>query len=545
MLGSNPRQPDGLQLMGLVRESQGKLEEAEALFRQSLELRPDQPHVQVQLGRVLARAGKHDDAIAALRGAAKAQPELSEAFLVMAQVQVTTGEFASAEANFRAALRLAPNSATALSELGALLNKMKRPNESEPVLRNAARNISRPAPQRAAIAHNLGVALDMQGRQDEAISAWRDAVALDPTNLDAHHQLNALLYRRGSDGDLLSSYDQALVHAPQSAGVLLLQKADFLIHAERYEEARDRLVRVAAMAPDSAAPQNGLANAYAGLCQFDRAIAAYEKALVLQPDDPSTKMNLAFVLLKVGENKRALGLTEGVVRQMPFNQSVLAVHEVVLRANGDALADLIADYEHHIQIFDLEPPRGFSSMEEFNRVLNAHLDVLHTDKREHIDQTLRHGTQSPPALFNDPNDVLQMLRRRIEEAVAVHIAQMPGSDGSHPLYGRRANDFAIAGSWSSRPHDCGFHTNHIHPQGWISSCYYVAVPDVVEDKTAKQGWIKFGEPSFKVMLRDPIRRTIQPAPGRLVLFPSYLWHGTIPFRSATARTTIAFDAVPV
>jgi hypothetical protein len=33
-------------------------------------------------------------------------------------------------------------------------------------------------------------------------------------------------------------------------------------------------------------------------------------------------------------------------------------------------------------------------------------------------------------------------------------------------------------------------------------------------------------------------------PGRLILFPSYMWHGTVPFRATAARTTIAFDAVP-
>ena len=80
--------------------------------------------------------------------------------------------------------------------------------------------------------------------------------------------------------------------------------------------------------------------------------------------------------------------------------------------------------------------------------------------------------------------------------------------------------------------------------GWISSCYYVAVPDVVKDPAAQQGWIKFGEPSFEVALKTPIRRSIEPAAGRLVLFPSYMWHGTVPFHDAAARTTIAFDVVP-
>jgi hypothetical protein len=72
----------------------------------------------------------------------------------------------------------------------------------------------------------------------------------------------------------------------------------------------------------------------------------------------------------------------------------------------------------------------------------------------------------------------------------------------------------------------------------------VAVPPAVEDENARQGWIKFGEPSAPVALKQPVRRAIQPVAGRLILFPSYLWHGTIPFHDQAARTTIAFDAVP-
>jgi len=72
----------------------------------------------------------------------------------------------------------------------------------------------------------------------------------------------------------------------------------------------------------------------------------------------------------------------------------------------------------------------------------------------------------------------------------------------------------------------------------------VTVPDAALDPSARQGWIKFGEPSFETAMQGTIRRAVQPVPGRLVLFPSYMWHGTIPFHSAAARTTIAFDAVP-
>ncbi|HEX4272479.1 MAG TPA: putative 2OG-Fe(II) oxygenase, partial [Rhizomicrobium sp.] len=326
-------------------------------------------------------------------------------------------------------------------------------------------------------------------------------------------------------------------------GALLLQKAGFLMDAERFEEARDCFAQVAGLAPGSAGPQNGLAAAHARLGQLDAAIAAYEKSLRFKPDDPATGIHLACVLLQAGEPARALRLTSEAVSQMARDQAALAVHELALRANDDPRAERLADYERHIQIFDLEPPPGFSTMAQFNAALDAYLDTMHTDLREPVDQTLRHGTQTAPSLLRGRNALLGALRQRIEEAVGAYITRMP-NDEDHPLTARRGAGFAFAGSWSSRLHDRGFHANHVHPEGWISSCYYVTVPDAALDLSAKQGWIKFGEPSFDIAMQDVMRRTVQPVPGRLVLFPSYMWHGTTSFHSATARTTIAFDAIP-
>lgn len=549
LLATHPGEPDGLQLLGLVRENQGRLAEAEQLLRQSLVLRPVQPHVRVHLGRVLAQAGKHQDAIAVLQAAAGDQPGLFDAIIILAQVQFTSGDLAAAEKNYRAALRLQPNSQAALLGLGVLLNKTARPAEAETLLRSAAENGARPAPWRANLAQNLGQSLDLQGRPEEAIAAFERALALDPTHTEAHRQLNALLFRMGRTERFLTSFDDAARRLPQSRATerdaLLLQKADLLIHAERFEEARDCFAQLAALAPASAGPQNGLAVAYAGLGRLDAAIAAYEKSLSLQPDDLATSIRLASVLLQAGEARRALSLTDQAVPRIKLDQAALAVHELALRANGDPRAGRLADYERHIQIFDLEPPEGFSTMADFNTALNAHLDTLHTDLREHVDQTLRHGTQTAPSLLHSRNALLRALRQRIEQAVALYIDRMAGEDADHPLTGRRGSGFTFAGSWSSRLHDCGFHANHVHPQGWISSCYYVAVPDAVLDASARQGWIKFGEPSFQTAMGDSMRRAIQPVPGRLVLFPSYMWHGTIPFHAATARTTIAFDAIPI
>lgn len=53
------------------------------------------------------------------------------------------------------------------------------------------------------------------------------------------------------------------------------------------------------------------------------------------------------------------------------------------------------------------------------------------------------------------------------------------------------------------------------------------------------GWIKFGETRYPVP-----GGVVQPRAGRLLLFPSYMWHGTNPIHGSEPRTAIAFDAVP-
>jgi hypothetical protein len=72
----------------------------------------------------------------------------------------------------------------------------------------------------------------------------------------------------------------------------------------------------------------------------------------------------------------------------------------------------------------------------------------------------------------------------------------------------------------------------------------VDVPDVTADPERREGWLKFGEPNFEAGFAEPVRRAVQPVRGRLVLFPSYTWHGTIPFHSQSTRTTVAFDVLP-
>jgi tetratricopeptide (TPR) repeat protein len=575
-LAAEPAQPDALQLLGIVRRGQGRLAEAEELYRRSLAANAAQPHVHHNLGNLLAAQGRFAEAVAAQREAVRQKPTYLEAMLALGQAQQGMGDLPAAEKTFRGMLHVQPNLQLARQCLAAVLNELDRPKEAEAILRQGLAQGSANPRQVGALTHNLGLALKKQRRHDEAlkyfddakamvpdmplvdynrgatlqqlrrndeaVAAYRAALARNPGDVLAHRELNQLLYRMERGDEFLRSYDEAMAVLPEFAS-LPLGKADLLFRASRFEEAYENFTRAVRLAPESVSAQDGLGLALLSLGQIDAAVRQQEKALAMEPQNVGVRVNTVSALLRAGDAERARELAEDGIAREPGNQTFLAMWSLALRVLGDPREAEINDYEKYVQIFELDPPEGFSDMESFNHELNAYLDRLHTDKREFLDQTLRHGTQTLDNLFNAGHDPVDLLRRQIDKAVAAYISRM-NADESHPLLRHKRGDFRYTDSWSSRLYDCGFHTNHVHPRGWISSAYYVAVPDAAADDGAKEGWIKFGEPHIEMGLKDPIRRTVKPRPGTLVLFPSYTWHGTVPFHSQAARTTIAFDVVP-
>jgi hypothetical protein len=93
----------------------------------------------------------------------------------------------------------------------------------------------------------------------------------------------------------------------------------------------------------------------------------------------------------------------------------------------------------------------------------------------------------------------------------------------------------------------GHQAPHIHNLGWLSGVLYLAVPpEIRADDSGEGGWIEFGRPGYGLpTIREPKLRTMAPAEGALLLFPSALWHATKPFTGGGERISLAFDLAPV
>jgi predicted 2-oxoglutarate/Fe(II)-dependent dioxygenase YbiX len=172
------------------------------------------------------------------------------------------------------------------------------------------------------------------------------------------------------------------------------------------------------------------------------------------------------------------------------------------------------------------------------------LRALHLAKGEFPDQSVRGGTQTDGPLFNRIDPTIQKVRSAIARAVEAYKLGLPPTDPRHPLLAhRRDRRVRFSGSWSVRLHGGGSHSNHVHPQGWISSALYVLLPPKQPNEAEDAGWLTLGEPDAQLQLDLPPTRKIEPKAGQLVLFPSWMWHGTVPF-SEGERLTVAFDVRP-
>jgi uncharacterized protein (TIGR02466 family) len=116
------------------------------------------------------------------------------------------------------------------------------------------------------------------------------------------------------------------------------------------------------------------------------------------------------------------------------------------------------------------------------------------------------------------------------------------------ILGKHANAFAGELGWNIKPRldslwvnllkDGGQHSGHIHPHSMISGTFYVEVP-------AGSGAIRFEDPRLPLMMAAPQRadafETVEPRPGLLLLWESWLRHEVLAGKGKGERLSISFN----
>jgi tetratricopeptide (TPR) repeat protein len=196
----------------------------------------------------------------------------------------------------------------------------------------------------------------------------------------------------------------------------------------------------------------------------------------------------------------------------------------------------LEQFDISVKAIDLELPQGLCGK------LASLVRRLHSGKAHPMDLSARGGTQTRLNLLERSESEIVELRQLLRGAVRRYIDDLPPAEPGHPFMGQPRGNFRFSGSWSIRLGSSGYHVSHVHPSGWISSAFYVAIPEAL-DRDHKEGWLAVGCAPAELGLDLPPMVHVQPKVGRLVLFPSIMWHGTEPFDQGE-RMSVAFDITP-
>ncbi|HYI64488.1 MAG TPA: putative 2OG-Fe(II) oxygenase [Allosphingosinicella sp.] len=386
------------------------------------------------------------------------------------------------------------------------------------------------APRDASVLLGRAAAQFAEGAIAAAIEGLETQLRRHPGWLQGHATVARLLYASGDRDNVTATFEDALRAAPKEIA-LWREMIDTLMHAARHDEALDAIARGRAAAGPSPVFDALEAVCVAEQGETDKADA---KFAALGPIEHVT-MAARFMrhLLRAGRPAEASAFADGWQGRDPDNLLV-PYQSAAWRLTGDERWQWLEGDERFIGVYDIAD--RLPSLE----ALAARLRALHLSSHHPLEQSLRGGTQTDGPLFSRIEPEIKALRQTVVEAVERHVAQLPPPRPGHPLLLARRSPIAFSGSWSVRLTDAGFHVNHVHPAGWLSSAFYVALPGAAMGGPEHAGWLSIGEPQTELGLDLPPIRLIEPKPGRLVLFPSTMWHGTRPF-SEGERLTVAFD----
>jgi len=378
-------------------------------------------------------------------------------------------------------------------------------------------------------------ALAGQNLLEAAGGALDEALRRRPGYIDALAQKSKLIWAITNDADRAAAVFP--VHPRY-----LIYIADTYRIAGQADRALTLLNEGARREPNDLNLQHALAGVALEQGKLELAATAAAAALNLAPSHPVSLEAWASACLASGRINEAFAASGRLVEVQPFSQTALALHATTARLAGALDYDRLYDYEQFVRTYDIAAPSGWNSVDAFMIDLAAALASLHTISGQPPEQSLRLGTQTPGDLRAFDLPALDGFFAAVDPLIRAHLTAL--GSGQDPVRARNTGDYAMTGCWSIRLGAGGHHVDHIHPHGWLSSAFYVQVPPETDADDSREGWLQFGRPSYRGLVGLEPAHFKRPVPGRLVLFPSYMWHGTIPFTSSDPRMSIAFDLTP-
>jgi predicted TPR repeat methyltransferase len=193
-----------------------QLESAEMIYRQMLEILPDDPDLLHFFGMLRSQRGFSEEGVESIKRSLAIAPGYVDAENSLGNIYLQDGRADLAERCYRRVIELNPNHAAAHANLGIALKEQKRAEEAEAFLLKAIEY----EPNVAHHYQNLGSVYRALGKYEEAVAMYHTAIAMRPADASAYQRLVRTFYLMGKLDCAIEVLKQWLVHDPDNPTAL-------------------------------------------------------------------------------------------------------------------------------------------------------------------------------------------------------------------------------------------------------------------------------------------------------------------------------------
>jgi len=329
---------------GVTAHKEGKLQDAERLYRAILQSQPLHPDANHNLGLIAVSVNKAEAAIPLFKTALEANPKIEQFWLSYIDALIKEQQFENAKQVFEQAKTQGvseeklnvletqltptaqlnePNLAVQSKSLSLSQKRKKLAEQKKRKKKVTKQNLKANNPSQKQLvsllehyqngrfndaeklatsishefpSHNfswkiLGAVFKATGRNSEAVNANQTAVALSPQDAEAHSNLGITLKELGRLDEALASYTQAIALKPDYAEAHY-NLGNTLKELGRLDESLASHTQAIALKPDFAEAHSNLGITLQELGRLDEALASYNQAIALKPDYAEAHMML-------------------------------------------------------------------------------------------------------------------------------------------------------------------------------------------------------------------------------------------------------------
>lgn len=537
---SQPENSQALNYFGVLKAQKGDNKGAVSFISKAVKLEPENFGYLNNLGNAYRANEQIDDAIASYERALKVNPESADSHLNLGIALTEKGAISEAMTAIEKCLAVNQSHPRALHALGDLfLAQGELENAIESYVKSLSIN-----PRSFDVLSSLGMALYRQGNLRESQNVYEQALVIDPYSTEALANIGATFYEQGRI-DAAEACCRAVIELDANATDAYVNLGFLLSQQGKEDEAIDTYDRALKQQPKSIPAMAGLAEILgAKQSKWDEAIALYRKILDSNRNSPEAHTQLGIGLREAGDVEAAIAQFSQAIEINPVHTKSYAHLGLALQDVGKiSEAESIFNYSGLVSKYQFGEVEGWESLDAYNADLAKYVCQHPTLLQDRPGKPINRGRQTFE-IFADRAPVMAALREQINSFLQIHLSNC-AANSENGFFQRLPNEWRLSG-WAVVLESEGFQNSHIHPESYCSGVYYIQVPDAVKENNSGEGFLNFGtsfpaaEESTKVD-----KYTIRPNDGLLTIFPSYLWHSTIPFFSDRDRICISFNMIPV